>query len=79
MNFQLEWADVISIFFAGLTVGIIAGHKLGQTENRAEYERGRLDVLWELFRRQAINELAKTISTPRRETSSGRDGHTENS
>lgn len=79
MNFQLELADVISIFFAGLAVGIIAGHKLGQAGHRAEYERGRLDGLWELFRRQAINDLAKAISTPGRETSSGRGGHTENS
>lgn len=79
MNFQLEWMDVISIFFSGLAIGVIAGHKLGVGEKRAEYERGRLDVLWELFRYKAINELAKTVATPGREASGGGGGSKEDS
>ena len=79
MNFQMELSDVVFIFFSGLAIGIIAGHKLGVGEKRTEYERGRLDVLWQLFRMHAISELSKAVSTTRSETPGGGGIAQENS
>lgn len=53
----LETFDVFSIFMAGLTVGLIGAHYLNQWELKREYERGVLDVLWELWKYRALCEL----------------------
>lgn len=53
----LETFDVFSFFMAGLAVGLIGAHYLNQWELKREYERGVLDVLWELWKLHAIRSL----------------------
>lgn len=65
----MEYTDAFSIFMAGVALGLIGAHHLNKHENKLAYQRGVLDVTWELQRTLMLEHLNSRIKSA---------GHKEN-
>lgn len=65
--------DGISIFMAGLALGLIGANYLNKSELKLEYERGVLDTCWELQRISMQEHLARVLGTTGNKTASSSD------
>lgn len=73
----MEAMNGISIFMAGLALGLIGAHYLNKQELKLEYERGVLDTCWELQRISMQEHLARVLGTAGNKEASGADSSKE--
>lgn len=59
----MEAINGISIFMAGLALGLIGAHYLNRHELKLAYERGVLDTCWELQHSSMQEYLARVLGT----------------
>lgn len=69
----MEYTDAFSIFMAGVAIGLIGAHHLNKHENKLAYNRGVLDVIWELQRALMLEHLTSRIKPARYKEDGGGD------
>ena len=69
----MELRDGISIFMAGLALGLIGAHHLNRHEVKQSYERGILDALWEVQRLAMVEHLTRSLAATGNKTTGSAD------
>lgn len=69
----MEYPDGFTIFMAGIALGLMAGHWLGQQDGKMQYNRGRSDALWEVWCLIISGDIAVSGKPSRHAKDGGRD------